>query len=78
MAEPDPEIHDPKERAIAKRIRRAARVIVYTMTGWFFIQWFGGRLGFPPILLPLIDFVAILGFVWVLIEVLGIYKISRS
>lgn len=68
----------PKDKEIAARVRRASRIIAIAFTLWFAVQWFGSALGLPVILLPIIDFLALLSMIWALIEAWGIYRLMKS
>ncbi len=69
---------DEKEAKVSRRVRRVSRVMVIAATAYFGIQFIGGRLGFPDILLPIIDFAALFAFLWALFEIWKIFKIIRN
>ncbi len=69
---------EEKEELVSRRVRRVSRVMAIAFMLWFAVQWIGGQIGLPDILLPIIDAVALFAFIWALFEIWTIVKIIRK
>lgn len=72
--------HRPTEtdHRLARQARRVAVVLMATMLLWMGAQVMGGKLGLPPALAFLLDFIALAAFLWSLVVTYQIWRRRRD
>ena len=66
------------ERALSRRARVVALVLVAAMGSWLGLQWLGGAMGWPPGLAFALDLAALAAFAWALAATYGIWRRRRG
>jgi spore maturation protein SpmA len=69
---------DTQEIKIAQQARRVGLVLIGTMAVWLGLQYFGGKEGWDPKYILLIDLAALAGFIWALVVTYQIWRNSRA
>ena len=69
---------NPQDIAIAKQARQVGLVLTGTMAMWLGLQYFGGKEGWNPKYILLIDLAALAGFIWALVVTYQIWRKSRA
>ncbi len=67
-----------QDRAMARRARVLAVVIVATALFWLGGQWLGGKLGLEARYVFLLDFAAIAAFIWALVVATAMWRKRRG
>ena len=63
-----------KDLTLAREARLVAVVIAVTVVLWVGLQWLGGRLGWDPSYVFLLDLAALGGFAWAMIVTWRIWR----
>lgn len=66
------------ERALSRRARLVASVLVAAMASWLVLQWLGGAMGWPSGLVFALDLAALAAFAWALAATYGIWRRRRD
>ena len=69
---------DAVERALSRRARVVALVLVAAMASWLGLQWLGGAMGWPPGLMFALDLLALAAFAWALAATYRIWRQRRD
>ena len=66
------------ERALSRKARLVAVVLVAAMGSWLGLQWLGGAMGWPSGLVFALDVAALMAFAWALAATYDIWRRRRD